>query len=144
MLGFIKSWLVRRTAAAVRKEVRRLQGATSVEQSKAWALWDEHSARQLKKQAAAARRAHNEAAKELEEVAKTNRRVGVHRCFHRDPIVYVTPVHHASAIPTVPRSEPAAVGVVTGYEAILPKLPKIDVMKQKMDKSEGWRSFDKA
>lgn len=119
-------------------------GVTCVEDSKAWALWDEHLARARKKQAAAARRAHNEAAKELEEVAKTNRRVGVHRCFHRDPIVYVTPVHHASAIPTVPRSEPAAVGVVTGYEAILPKLPKIDVMKQKMDKSEGWRSFDKA
>lgn len=145
MLGFIKSWLVRRKAAAVRKEVRRLMGATCVEHSKAWALWDEHIIRERKRQVQAARRAHNEAAKELEEVTKTNRRVGVHRCFHRNPKVYIEPIKHASAIPTIPLSAPpTGVDGVTGYAAVIPQLPKIEVMHQKTDRRDGWYSFDKA
>ena len=140
----IRSWFVRRKAASFYKELRRLIlnkriGREEGYTAKSDIVWCRHVAKNaalLKRHTSILR---TEAAQSLGRAAATNRRVGVHYCVHRDPVVYIEPTAHPSAIPTVPLSNPSpGPGYRSGYALLIPQLPKIKAMKSKV----GLHSFE--
>lgn len=82
-------------------------------------VWREHVQRTQEMRGRIYARGRVEARAELDRVTADNRKRGVHYCTHRDPIVRCTVIRWKGSLPTVPATEPADVGVTTGYAALL-------------------------